>query len=183
MKVIILAAGLGTRLGELTKKTPKPLIKIGDKTVLTHIVDRLQKHNLKEIIVKMHYFPEQIVQELGDKVMYYYEPVLHDWKETVGNLRYWIQDGEFMVINGDTMSEIDYTDMIDFHHKGDNKITAFMDDWRCAGTWIYGPEYFREKNIQVRPYRPSVSWYDIGTPERLDSARKHFELGEKNVCP
>ena len=176
MKALILAGGFGTRLGSLTKDTPKPLIKIGEKSVLEHIVDRLNDHGITEIIVKVHYLPDQIMKVLGDRVLYYYEPALFDWKESVGRLEGWIRGKDFLLINGDTINDLDYTEMIKLHN--DDSITVAMDDWRSIGTWIYPPN-FSEERLVVFPYRPKdLHWFDIGTPERLEAARKHFEEGK-----
>ncbi|SRR5258706_5596983 len=174
MKVLILAGGLGTRLGKLTKKVPKPMIKIGNKSVLQHIIDRLNKHGFNQIIVKVHYLPDKIMQEIGDKVFYYYEPVLFSHFETLANLKDWLEEEDWMVINGDTISEVNFTEMLAFHKPG--TITILQDEYRCAGVWIYSKEWFGNRELPIRPYRPKFVWWDIGLPERLEAARKHFEL-------
>ena len=51
MKVVILAGGKGTRLAEYTKKIPKPMVKIGSKTILDHIIDYYKKFGFKEFII------------------------------------------------------------------------------------------------------------------------------------
>ena len=48
MKAIILCGGLGTRISEYTKIMPKPMIKIGNKPILIHIIDTFLRHNIKE---------------------------------------------------------------------------------------------------------------------------------------
>ena len=63
MKTVILAAGNGTRMGELTKSTPKPLLKIQDKTLLEYKMDILPE-NCDEIIIVIGY--------LGDKIREYF---------------------------------------------------------------------------------------------------------------
>lgn len=177
LKAVILAGGFGSRLLPLTKNIPKPLMKIGEKSVLEHIVDRLEMHGVKEIIVKVHYLPDKIMTVLGDRVMYYYEPALFDWKETLKRLQPWIENEDFLLINGDTMNDLDYTDMIKFHKE--DKITVAMNDWRAVGTWIYPKRYFVDEDLLVVPYRPKdLNWFDIGTPGRLEAARKHFEQGK-----
>ena len=55
LSVIILCGGKGERLRPLTRKTPKPLIKIGSKTILEHIINHLLKYNLKNISVATGY--------------------------------------------------------------------------------------------------------------------------------
>ena len=79
---LLLAGGLGTRLGEITKSTPKPLIEIGNSTVLELLIDRLEKAGVERIIVKVHYLPDKILQKVGGRVLYYYEPVLYSAQET-----------------------------------------------------------------------------------------------------
>ena len=51
MKALILAAGRGSRLGELTKDRPKPTIEIAGKTILQHIINNLYQHNIYDIII------------------------------------------------------------------------------------------------------------------------------------
>ncbi len=177
MKAVVLSAGFGTRLGDLTKDTPKPLIKIGQKPVVEHIVDRLHNHGIHEIILKIHYMPEKFMEHLGDKVLYYYEPVLFDFQETLRNLRPHLEGHDFLLVNGDTINDLDYTRLVKLHQK--RTITAVMDSWRCIGTWVYPENYYDTGLISVNPYRPSgLTYFDIGQPERLQAAREHFANGK-----
>ena len=59
-KAMILAAGYGKRLLPLTTKIPKPLIKIGQKNFLERAIEILIKIGVKEIVINVHYLPEQI---------------------------------------------------------------------------------------------------------------------------
>ena len=52
--LVILVGGRGTRLGTITKKTPKPLVKIIDKPFLDHLLKRLIKYNFKKFIYFVH---------------------------------------------------------------------------------------------------------------------------------
>lgn len=170
MRALVLAAGYGTRLGNLTKDRPKAMIKVGSKPVIGHIVDNLYKAGVKQIIVNIHYLPEKIPEYLGDRVLYYYEPILLGHKGTIKALRDWLDD-DFLVINADTINNLDYKKIIKYHQKG--TITVLMDEWRAAGTWIYPYEYFDNPQVEVRPYRPKgLFWMDIGTKEKLKEARK-----------
>ncbi len=60
MKVMILAAGLGTRLRPLTDLISKPMVPIVNKPVMAHIIELLKKLNFEEIIVNLHWYPEAI---------------------------------------------------------------------------------------------------------------------------
>lgn len=64
--VMLFAAGFGTRMRELTKLQPKPLVRVGDRTLLDHALEQLdQSADLKKV-VNCHYFPEQIKTHLKD---------------------------------------------------------------------------------------------------------------------
>ena len=64
-KAIILAAGFGKRLNPLTLKTPKPLLKIGDTTVLENTINLLKNYGIQEIVINTFYLSEQIVSFLN----------------------------------------------------------------------------------------------------------------------
>ena len=173
MKAIILSAGYGSRLGELTKDKPKPMLDVGGKPVIECILERLAIHGITDVIVNIHYLPELLPEYLQERALYYYEPRLLGHKKTILALKPWLKDADFMVINGDTVTDLNYTWMINEHKP--QTITAYMDEWRCAGTWIYPKEYFDNPNLPVYPYREHGStWFDIGTKERLEEARKYY---------
>lgn len=67
---IILAGGLGTRLKPLTDKIPKPLVPIGDKPLLQHIVENFRKYDIKNIILSVGYKTEQIQEYFGDGIKF-----------------------------------------------------------------------------------------------------------------
>lgn len=102
---MVLAAGFGKRMGELTRNTPKPLLKIGDTNCLEISIEALVKAGFKRIIINTHYLAEQ-VQEFASKfqdleIIISYEPEL---LETAGGVRKVLDefDGEnFVVVNAD----------------------------------------------------------------------------------
>ena len=69
MKGLILSAGLGTRLGPLTKDTPKPMIKVAGYPVLEHLVFHLHRYGITKIIVNLHYKPEKIMDYFGERLL------------------------------------------------------------------------------------------------------------------
>ena len=62
MKAIILAAGKGERFGQLTKITPKPLIKIGNISLIERNILLLRKNNFKDIIINVSHLSEMIIE-------------------------------------------------------------------------------------------------------------------------
>ena len=174
MKALILAAGYGTRLGDLTKDKPKPLIEVNGKSVIEGIIDRLHVHGISQIIVNLHYLPTVISERIISRALYYYEPRLLGHEGTINALKDWLKDDDFFVINGDTISNVDFTQMKEMYKQG--TISVLMDQWRCAGTWIYSKEYFDNKDLPVNRYRPlGLEWRDIGTPERLKEAQEYYK--------
>lgn len=173
MKAIILAGGYGTRLGTLTRDLPKPLIKVGGKPILEHLVDRLNLHGIHEIIINTHYLPVAVNEKMESRALYYHVPHLLGHSGTIFALKEWIKDDFFFCINGDTLSNVNYTEMINL--KENDKILALMDENRAAGTWLYPPGYLIMSELAIRPYRPNdLIWHDIGTKERLKKARAYY---------
>ncbi len=60
MKAVIMAGGEGTRLRPLTCNRPKPMVPVGNKPVMEHIVELLRKHHLNEVAVTLQYMPDLI---------------------------------------------------------------------------------------------------------------------------
>ena len=64
---MILAAGLGKRMQPITLKTPKPLIQIGNKNLLERAIELLINHRVEEIVINVHYLPDQIKDFINSK--------------------------------------------------------------------------------------------------------------------
>ena len=66
MKAVILAAGVGKRLGKLTENTPKPMVPIGGKPVLSFIINRIMSAGVSDFVLVTKYLPQRIVEFFGD---------------------------------------------------------------------------------------------------------------------
>lgn len=66
MKAIILAAGKGTRLGELTKNTPKPMIEVAGKPVVEHVIRRIQRTGIEDFVLVTKYLSHVVRDYFGD---------------------------------------------------------------------------------------------------------------------
>ena len=64
---MVLAAGLGTRMRPLTDKTPKPLVEVGGKALLDHMLDRLADAGVETAVVNVHYLAEQIERHVASR--------------------------------------------------------------------------------------------------------------------
>src|SRR3989344_5673683 len=106
MQAVILAAGLGTRMGELTKNTPKPLLKIADKTLLEHNLTAMPDE-IDEGILVVGYLKEQIKsfvgpQFLGKKITYVAQKELRGTAHALSACKDVLRD-RFLVIMGDDL--------------------------------------------------------------------------------
>src|SRR5262249_49696290 len=66
MRAMILAAGRGERMGDLTLTQPKPLIRVADKYLIEYPIATLAKANICEIVINVSYYRDQIMKALGD---------------------------------------------------------------------------------------------------------------------
>ena len=111
---MILAAGLGTRMKPLTLKTPKPLIKIGNKNLLERSISILENHGVEQIIINVHHLADQIekfISNLKTKV----KITISDEKDLLLDTGGGVKEGTknfgknpFFVLNPDTLWLTDY---------------------------------------------------------------------------
>ena len=66
-KAMILAAGFGKRIHPLTIKSPKPLLKIGNETLLSNTLKFLELFGIRQVVINVHYLGEQIVDYINKK--------------------------------------------------------------------------------------------------------------------
>jgi len=125
MKAMVFAAGLGTRLRPLTDDRPKALVTIGGRSLLEITLARLRTFGIREVILNVHHFADQIAAYLaanrnfGIRIELSREETLLD---TGGGLKkaawFFLESGTddpFLVHNVDVLSTIDITRMAQFH--------------------------------------------------------------------
>lgn len=129
MKAVILAGGLGTRLRPFTEIIPKPLLPIGEKSVLEIQIEHLKKNGFDEIFLATNYKSEYIENFFGDGSRYGVK--LRVSKEdkplgTVGPLTLLREQlaEPFLVINGDILTTFDYHKIYDFSLQKDTILTV-----------------------------------------------------------
>lgn len=111
---VLMAGGKGERLRPLTEKTPKPLLKVGDKCIIDHNVDRLISYGVSHISVTVNYLKEQIEEHYheprnGVQVKTVREP---KFLGTIGSVKFvenFFND-TVLVMNSDLFTNIDYED-------------------------------------------------------------------------
>lgn len=66
MKAMVLCAGYGTRLGDLTREIPKPMLPVAGRPLLAYLLGHLRHHGFKEVMINLHFRPEVIRSAFGD---------------------------------------------------------------------------------------------------------------------
>jgi len=121
MRAMIFAAGLGTRLKELTQQTPKALVKVDGITLLERTILKLKQAGVDEIVINAHHFAEQIVdfvsqRNLGVNIHISLEKNLLDTGGGLKQAAPFFDDGEpFIIHNVDVISDIDLLEIYHFH--------------------------------------------------------------------
>jgi NDP-sugar pyrophosphorylase family protein len=129
---MILAAGLGTRLRPLTDTCPKPLIDVGGQPMIAFPLALIRSASIVEVAINLHHHGEQIRQALGHgenygvRITYFEEPRILDTGGGIANARSFLEGGEFVVLNADTMTDLPLADMIAFHRRQGALATMFL---------------------------------------------------------
>jgi len=125
--VVIMAGGKGTRLKPFTTVLPKPLIPVGEKTVIDHIIDKFREHGISEYYLTVNYMSKIIRAYFDEKNPEYGIDFVEESEPrgTAGSLKL-VKDSldtSFFVSNCDIIIEADYTDIYEFHTNGHYDIT------------------------------------------------------------
>jgi glucose-1-phosphate cytidylyltransferase len=144
MKTVILAGGFGTRLSEETDIKPKPMVEIGEKPILWHIMKLYSHFGFDEFVICLgykgyiikeyfaNYFIHQsdLTIDLGKNKMEIHDSSAEPWKITLVNtgfntmtggrvkrIRKYVEDDSFMLTYGDGVSDVNINNLIKFHQK------------------------------------------------------------------
>ena len=112
-KAMILAAGFGKRLNPVTNNCPKPLIKIGNETLLSNTINFLQEFGIKHIVINTHYLSDQIKKYINEKKFKSNITIINEKEEILDTgggifnaLKYFNEN--FLCINPDTIWNSNY---------------------------------------------------------------------------
>ena len=185
---------MGTRLRPLTYRLPKPLVPVMGKPLMTHVIDSIPKE-VDEVIIPVSYKKKMMEEYLAKhppkkKVTLVDEPEPLGTGGAIKNVEEHI-DGQFLVINGDSVSSLDLTDFISYHrHK---KAFATISLWPVEDPTPYGVVDLsndgRIKRFQEKPKREEAFSNLINAGvyalERdvLDHIGKGFVSLEREVFP
>ena len=198
MKAVILAGGRGTRLVEETKSKPKPMIEIGGKPILWHIMKIFSHYNINEFVICCGY--------KGEIIKEYFENISEKWNielvETgldtmtggrIKRIEKYIPDEKFFLLYGDDLKPVNITKLLDFHAKNkkfvtvtaaqppgrfgilkleENNVIEMREKPPGDETWINGGYYVLESEIFDYISRDSDIWEN----EPLDKLIKEKQV-------
>jgi glucose-1-phosphate cytidylyltransferase len=167
VKVVILAGGFGTRLTEETHLKPKPMVEIGGRPILWHIMKHHARHGFREFVIALGYKGDLIkryfldyrlldsaltvnlatgdVVTNGDRTEDWLVHLVDTGTHTgtggrVKRLADWLKDGPFLLTYGDGVSDVDLTALVEFHraHHRLATVTAVRPPSRFGGLRFEG---------------------------------------------
>lgn len=128
--VVLMAGGLGTRLANLTSECPKPMLKVGGKPILETIIEIFKDHGFYKFIIAVNYKSEIIEgyfkdgKHLDVEITYLKE---NSRLGTAGALSlYKTNNLPFIVMNGDLLTKINFSDLLAFHESNQNSATMCL---------------------------------------------------------
>ena len=189
MKVAILAGGFGTRLGEETAIRPKPMVEIGGKPILWHIMKIYSHYGYNDFVVLCGYKQEYIKQyftnyftnnsdvtfDLSKGEVQVHHKHVEPWKVTLldtgsGTLtggrikraQEILGDDTFMLTYGDGVSDVNIADLVDFHKKSKRiaTLTAVQPQGRFGVLDM--DESSTIRSFQEKPKNASSAWINAG---------------------
>lgn len=149
--VVIMAGGLGSRLGELTKDTPKPMLRIGKKPILELIVENFISYGFSKFYFSVNYLSHVIKDYFGDGSKFGIEIVYIEEERKLGtagalSLIKDKIDMPFIVSNGDVLTTIEFDKLLDFHVENSSDATM------CVREMFYQVPYgvIKEDNGKIQ---------------------------------
>jgi len=135
VKAVILAGGLGTRLRPLTNNTPKPMLPIGEKPILEHLINWTKKNGVKSIVLCVSYLRETIEdyfedgEKFGVKIEY---AISKKQLATAGQLKTAEEfiEGNFVCMYGDSLFNFNLKNMIKQHAIKKALITMSLNEYK-----------------------------------------------------
>ena len=129
MKVVILCGGLGTRLSEETKTKPKPMVKIGSKPIIWHLIKYFQYYGFNDFLLATGYKSDVIkkyfkitnIKNSNVKLIYTGKDTLTGGR--ILRLKKFIKDDEFLMTYGDGLSNINLKKLISYHRNSKSIVT------------------------------------------------------------
>ena len=135
--LVVMAGGRGTRLLPHTEHCPKPLLPVGGKPMLEHIIERAKAEGFRRFVLAIHYLGHMIEDHFGNgdkwnvEITYLREQTPLGTAGALGLLQH-RPDDAFLVTNGDVLTDIRYGELLDFHsrHRAAATMAVRLHEWQ-----------------------------------------------------
>lgn len=163
MKAVIMAGGKGTRLRPLTCSLPKPMVPIANRPMMEYIVRLLKEHGFTEVLATLFYLPEAIQNHFGDghdfgmEIRYLLENNPLGTAGSVKNGEDFL-DETFLVISGDTLTDIHLREAVEFHRSKGATATLILT--KVANPLEYGV-VITDSEWRIRRFLEKPGWGEV----------------------
>ncbi len=161
---VLMAGGQGVRLRPLTENTPKPLLKIGEKTIIDYNIERLLSYGVEHIHVTVNYLAEQIEDHFsedidGIRVICVKEP---KYLGTIGSVKFVSEfhNKTILVMNSDLFTNIDFEEFFDSFIKSDADMAIAAIPYSVSIP--YGIFELKENTVLGLREKPTYNYYANG---------------------
>ena len=146
-KAMILAAGLGTRLKPWTDHHPKALALVNAKSLLQRNIEYLQQYGIRDVIVNVHHFADQIIQAVERHKGWGSRIIISDETgyvlETGGGLKktaWFFDESDFVLMNVDVLTNMDLNAMIEFHQQKKSLSTLAVSERQTSRYFLFNED-------------------------------------------
>jgi dTDP-glucose pyrophosphorylase len=183
--VFIMAGGFGTRLRPLTDTCPKPMLNVGKKPMLAHLIDRFIELGFYNFYISTHYIPEKIHDYFGDgskwnvNITYIHEECPLGTGGALGLLPQDIPKLPLIMMNGDVLTKLDFKQLLNYHQS--HNLDATMCVREVEHTVSFGVVESKDGLITNMVEKPTYR-YHINTgiyvlsPECVGSVERNVKL-------
>ncbi len=134
--VFLMAGGFGSRLKPLTDDCPKPMLKVGPRPLLETIILKLKAQGFRNFYISIHYLADQVKDHFGDgsrfgvNIDYVQEESPLGTGGALSLLPSSISKLPLLMLNGDILTNIDFTQLLEFHEKNNNLATMCVKQYQ-----------------------------------------------------
>ncbi len=187
MKALVLCAGKGTRLGDLTRDVPKPMLPVGGEPLLAHTLRHLAAHGITDVAVNLHTHADQFTTHFGDgaahgvRIRWSYETEMLGTAGALRPLGRWIGDDAVLVVYGDLLFDEDLAPLLRAHAERDAFATLLVHQ-RAASNSIVDVDVdgritaFVERPTEDQRRAPSHPWVNSGVQVVGPAARARIPV-------
>ena len=164
-KAVLLAAGRGTRMRELTIDLPKPMIVVRGKPVLQHIVEGLREAGVKRFLVVVGYRADVVRNHFGNEVEYVTQVTQDGTGRVVDLAREFVGDSPFVLSYGDILVDRrNYESIVDLAQDVEAIISVKRDEDVSKGGAVFVNEEMELVDLREKPKagEPTSPWYNAG---------------------